>query len=149
MSGKKGIYGSKLLVKCGYCNESKRKDNLQRHIDNKHPGEPFKFTFITCSSGGIKNFLKATEDISSDTFSVPIEEVGNIDDVDHVGTEIYNDETELCVQYADENIRDNLKLKDEYFEAREILTNKLKIYNPRSLRSFKRLSLKSRIFPAI
>ena len=107
MSGKKGIYGSKQLVKCGYCNEHKRKDNLQRHIDNKHPGKPFKFTFITCSSGGIKNFLKPPENISSDTFSIPTEEEENIEVDDHVNPK-------LCVEYeVDENTRDNLKRKDK------------------------------------
>ena len=63
MSGKtksKGSFGSKQVVKCRYCEETSRKDNLERHINTKHPGELFKFSYIEVSFG-IKNFLKVVD----------------------------------------------------------------------------------------
>ena len=71
MSSKKGVYGSKQEIKCGYCDETSRKDNLQRHIDTKHPGEPFKFSYITCKTGGIKKFFDVPVSVSEENLSGP------------------------------------------------------------------------------
>ena len=52
----KGSFRPKKVVKCGYREETSRKDNLERPIDTRHPGESdIEVAF------GIKNFLKVVE----------------------------------------------------------------------------------------
>ena len=57
-SKKKGKFGSKEIVQCGYCDDTKRKDNLARHIESKHPGKAFKFIHLKCPDG-IDTFFKS------------------------------------------------------------------------------------------
>ena len=82
MSGERGAFGSKQVVKCGYCDETSRKDNLARHIETKHPGESFKFSYIECSEReGINNyFIMSTQKVSENKQTGSFEENSNINE---------------------------------------------------------------------